>query len=208
MSAFPCVAQDTRIDKLSLAKEIAVNFNYDTLKNFSCKETPPGIYALRFKVSKKNKAYDCKFSNDSLLLLKTLFISALNLSLEKCNNLISDREHLQLFYYNNYSSCVYPQDTSAINLNTINKEVAELLSNQLIAIESSIRQLFINEKPQLFVLNPVIINNDNPNQPRPKKGFRNDNQKMNISEMSEDRLTRLIENIKKKREAKNKPVNQ
>ncbi len=87
----------------SLSDSIRRYFNYDTLKNFSCKETPPGIYIIWFKINSQNKIYNYKFSDNSLILLKNLFESALILSAGKNHNLTFDKEYLQQIYYNNYS---------------------------------------------------------------------------------------------------------
>lgn len=185
--------------KSSLSDLIKKNFNYDTLRNFSCKETPAGIYIIRFKVNKQYRVYDYKFSDDSLFLLRKLFEAALNLSLNESHPLAFDKDYLLQVYYNNYSSCIYQHDTTLNKSISIDKEVSEFLSEQLIAIENSINRIFIDEKSQFIVLNPVVINNVNPNHPVRKKGLQNDYKKGDIRELSDDKMEMIIEQIRKKR---------
>lgn len=187
----------------SLSDSIKKYFNYDTLKNFSCNETPPGIYIIRFKINNKNQVYDYKFSDNSLTLLRNLFESALNLSLSKKSSLIIDKEYFQQVYYNNYSWCIYQHDTTVKKIISIDKEVSEFLSNQIIAIENSIDRISLDEKSEVIVLNPVVINNVNPNRST-QKYFYNDYRKGDIRELTNDKLEKLIEEVKRRRDAKAK----
>ena len=190
----------------SLSDSIRKFFNYDTLKGFSCKQTPAGIYLIRFKINSQNTVYDYKFSDDSLILLAHLFKSALNLSLKKNHVLTLDKEYLQLIYYNNYSWCNYQHDTTIKTTISIDKEVLKLLSDQITAIENSINRISLDERLEFIVLNPVVINNIDPKRPV-SKGFNNDYRKGDIRELSEDKLEKLVEEVKRRRDAKAKSGN-
>ncbi len=78
-----------------------------------------------------------------------------------------------------------------------------MLSEQISAIENSLSRISLDEKSEVIVLNPAIINNVNPNRPVPK-GFQNDYRKGDIKELSEDKLLKLIEEVKRRRESQTK----
>ena len=67
------------------------------------------------------------------------------------------------------------------------------------AIENSFNRIFLDEKSPVIVLNPVVINNVNPNRSVPKKGFYNDHQKKDIKELPDDKLKMIIDEIQKRK---------
>lgn len=50
-----CIAQKQKSEKISLAEEIRKNFQYDSLSSLSCMNTPPGVYAIKFKITIKRE---------------------------------------------------------------------------------------------------------------------------------------------------------
>lgn len=191
-------AQQAKPDSFSLPDSIRKFFNYDTLKYISCIKTPPGVYALYFKIGTDGIASDYEFSQDSLTVLKNLLISAVGKALKAYPlPIIKDKRCLQLIYYNNFLGCL---DTTALtNESNIQKQISDLLENQLFMIEKSINDLAKRDFLSEYVfLRAVIINNKNPNQPTPGKSFINDNYKTTEKE----RPIKNIEEIKKEIERK------
>jgi hypothetical protein len=183
-----------------LSDSIRKYFNYDTLKNFNCSKFPPGIYALKFKVRNGSTPYDYEFSDDSIGLLKQLFISALEFSLKQTKYCISNKPYLQFFYFNNYFHCLYTQENSQSN--DIYKDVSDMLGYQIELIEKTFQRAINSNNKEYIVLNPVIINNQNPNDVIIHSGFKGDTKKNRGEKPPDSVLLRIMEEKKKKEDKK------
>lgn len=136
------------------------NLDCETLKELTCIEAPTGIYAIKFKVKRGGKFGDFVASNKSLEKLNQIFISAIIKSVSKYSH-IDDGSYVQLFYFFNFNYCnvtshVFKSESkkdSLLDLNNINSELINQLSQQIESIHSSWRymqKMSINEK--VFVL--------------------------------------------------------
>jgi hypothetical protein len=214
-------SQNRKITHFSLAESIRINFSYDSLFNLSCINTPPGIYAVWFKVNKKGQFVDFNFSSDSLSDLKEFFIKAIKKSRSTFSNRelkkIRNRILYQTIFFNNILSC-HPwrdknnsfyktqPDTSIDLSGNYNREIIQLLGYQIASIEKSIADYIPNaiQKRSVIILPPAIINDINPNRKK-QMGFVKD---YIHRPRNEEERKKLEEDIKKIIELRNrKPEN-
>lgn len=186
----------------SLADSIRKYFNYDTLRYIPCLQVPAGVYALGFKIGNNRKPYGYEFSQDSLAILKNLFIGALEHALRTQSfQMTAGKKYMQLIYYNNFLGCLALHDTIS-DPGGIHKEMSDFLANQLHLIERSFTYIRKNDSTQYFFLKAVVINNDNPNRPQLQKSFNKDFRKATQSELPKEQMQRMIQEVGKKKTEK------
>ncbi len=188
------VLRFTSINAQSLSDSMSSYFNYDTLGQVDCAMTPPGVYSMIFKINSSKEIYDLSFSADSLDVLKSLLISAMQRCVNTTGNYKKNKQYFQLIYYNNYLACT-TTDTSAIsNLET---ERANFLGSQVAAIERSFRRT-VDHDEERIVLRPVVINNWNPNKIE-KSRFRNDNKVVSDTDIPKEKLDQIEREVNRRR---------
>lgn len=178
-------------NKISFADTVKKYFDYKSLNEAFCNDVPPGIYAMSFRVNKNHIPYDFEFSNDSLKILKLLFVNVIKSSAKKTQLRKNRRRYLQLFYFNIILNCNSINDTTKIS-NNIYSDLSKLLSSQLSAIETSFQKI-IKYIHEYRVLESIIINDFYSNNWKNEKGFRNDIKK---NSKSKDELESLIKKVK------------
>lgn len=206
-----CLAQNA---DTSFANIVCKNFNYDTLKYISCVNTPPGIYAIRFRADKHGNFNNFSPLNDSVTTLNLLFIEAIKNS----NPLfISEKmkkgDYLQLFYFNNVSHCnpnrqkdnslpISFSDSIVDFSKPYEKEMIKILSGELVSIQKSIQNLqqFSMNGRNVILLPPVIIDNNDPKMEKPKAGFWNDTPKRTPTKEQLDNIQKLIQQRKNEKD--------
>jgi len=193
-SSFNVISQETissskyeNVKSLHLSDSIKKYFDYDTLHNFSCLQVPTGMYALSFKVDGKQTLYDIDFSGDNLPVLKNLLTVALQKSLKSIKFKPTKKRYLQLVYFNNILGCNNSSDTLLSDSSPIATRVLQFHVRQLALIAKTFNS--IKEQQECIALKPVIINDNNPNRPRSKTGFYNDQPK-NVSLELSDKSTK------------------
>lgn len=199
--------------KLTFARQISRNFNYDTLALFSCQNVPPGLYAIVFKVDNAGKAYDFETNNKSVPSLNLLFIDAIKKTqLSNQSNNLRQGRYLQLVYFNNTIDCnafrdrnnkiVHPKLDSTIQLTASHdKEIIRLLNIQLSSIETSIWNLQSAgfESSEYTILPIAVINTKKSNGGNVHLNFNNDTRQ---KEFSKKELKSIEESIRKQKEKK------
>ena len=193
-SSFNVISQETissskyeDAETLHLSDSIKKYFDYDRLGNFSCLQVPTGIYALSFKVDGKQTLYDIDFSGENFPALKNLLTIALQKSLKSINFKSTRKRYLQLVYFNNILGCNNSSDTLLSDSSPIATRVLQFHVRQLALIAKNFNS--IKEQQECIALKPIIIKNDNPNRPRSKTGFYNDQPK-NVSQDILDKSTK------------------
>jgi hypothetical protein len=205
-----CTAQKQKNNFfVTWADEINKNFSYDSLISLSCINTPPGIYAIKFKIDKKGVLISLYFSNDTLVYLNKLFFEALkksNLSMSK--NGIGKGVYLQLIYFNNLLSCspyrdkdnvlmTLKPDTSINFSPNYSNEINKFLNSQLVSINKSLVDIqnsnFQNER--IYFLPPAFITDTNPN----KKSSLQTKNDIKSSSISIEEMEKMIQDAKTKK---------
>lgn len=198
----------------SIAEAIRINFNYDTLSSLACINAQSGIYALKFKIDRKKRLYDFEPLSDTLSILHSFFIDAIKKSfLEESSERYKKGQYIQLICFTNTLHCnpfrnkenvltVVPRDTVSMDSFNYYKEIAGMLSDQLISLENSIIRMQLKKPGSYkFLYLPIaLINNDNPAVDKNKPGFKND---IKNSILTNGQLNQLERQIEVKKTEKN-----
>ena len=191
-------SQSKESNDASFADTVKKYFDYNKLNQIPCSETPPGIYALSFRIDKSNKPFDFQWSADSLETLKGFFIDAIKVSADKVGFEKSKKRYLQLCYFNILLWCNSSNDTTKLS-NNIYSDLSKLLSNQLTSIEKTFKKS-IKDKNDYRVLETVVINDNNPNQLKLSTRFQNDTGQRSVTKEEIEKMELMIQEIKRKKE--------
>jgi hypothetical protein len=189
-------SQNSGVVRVSFADTIAKYFNYDTLRQIPCAKSPPGIYAVAFRLHKKKVSFDSPLYTDSLSELNTLFVSAIRNSLGKMHLKKKNKKYLQFFYFNTLLGCNSINDTAKFSGN-INSEVSKILSFQLYSIRTSLKKL-IKNPAEYYILPCVIIDDNNPAIRTNRREFINDTKPKSFTPKEIETMEKMVQETKGK----------
>lgn len=148
-------------NRVSLPDSMKKYFNYDTLRHFTCTQTPVGIYGLTFSLSERHTVTNVTFSNDSLPVLKHVLVDALQKAIEKTGfRGETGKRYLQMIFYNNYGACIN-SDTATVHVERIWMEVSNSLSRMIKQVETSFERAIPSEEDYVVLRTVEIAENPN-----------------------------------------------
>lgn len=177
----------------TFADTVKKYFDYRKISETPCKNVPTAIYAVTFTVDKNHAAQNFTFSNDTLIALRHLLTTAIQLSAMKARLSETKIPYLQLFYLNTVLLCDNTADSTPLSDN-IYSDVSRLLGAQLNGIKNSFENLL--NKPEAFMVLPAIMIDNNFNNHSPHKGFVNDTRASKMTDQQKAELEKLIQDRK------------